>query len=122
MVLACKLEDEHDDEDNHVKQIDEAWQWIYQKYMQWNLKSFVMKFCNFAICLISLMITKVFWQWWQPCSGHYEILTIVLFVQLLYVQRKLTTKFEKLNDEIHKTLHFAHQTRNKQWCTNKIKK
>jgi hypothetical protein len=24
MVLACKLEDEHDDEDNHVKQIDEA--------------------------------------------------------------------------------------------------
>jgi hypothetical protein len=33
----------------------------------------------------------------------------------------LTTKFEKLNDETHKTLHFAHQTRNKQRCTNKIK-
>ncbi len=28
-----RWKDEHDDEDNHVKQIDEAWQWIYQKYM-----------------------------------------------------------------------------------------
>ncbi len=53
----CK--DEHDDEDNHMKQIDKAWQWIYQKYMQCHLKNFVMKFCNYAKFLISLMITKV---------------------------------------------------------------
>lgn len=28
-----RWKDEHDDEDNHVKIFDEAWQWIYQKYI-----------------------------------------------------------------------------------------